>query len=229
MQKEKRFVIALGGSIICPGKINTAYLRRFYLFVKKEIKRGNKFVIVAGGGIIARQHQKAALKVVKVTDEDKDWMGVHATRLNAHLLRTIFRKEADPIVFDDRFKLKDFNHHSVIIASGWHPGWSTDFVAVQIAVDFGIKRVIILGKPSFVYTADHQKYKKAKPIKEIVWKDYLKIIPKNWQPGLSSPVDPVAARLAKKEKQEVIVANAKNLKNLKKILKKEEFRGTILN
>ena len=44
----------------------------------------------------------------RVTDEDKDWIGIHATRLNAHLLRTIFRDVADPVVIDIRGKSKSF-------------------------------------------------------------------------------------------------------------------------
>jgi uridylate kinase len=225
---QKKFIINLGGSIICPDKIDTAYLSRFYSFIKREIRKGNKFVIVAGGGGIARKYQNSALKVTRLSDEDKDWLGIHATRVNAHLLRTIFRKEADPVIFDKRFKLKDFKNHSIIIGSGWRPGWSTDYVAVQIAVDFKIKKVILLGKPKYVYNRNPEENKKAKPIKEIIWKDYFKIIPKRWTPGLHVPVDPVAAKLAEKKKMKVIMTDGKNLENLNKVLKGEKFKGTTI-
>ena len=226
--QTKKFVIALGGSVAFPEKIDTIFLRKLYSFIKKETKKNRKFVIICGGGHITRKYQKAAAKIIRVPDRDKDWIGIHSTRLNAHFLRTIFRKESDPVVFDDRFKLRDFNKRSVIIGSGWRPGWSTDYVAVQIAADFKIKEVIILGKPDYVYTADFEKDKKARPIKSISWKDYLKIIPKKWSPGLHSPVDPVAARLAKKEKIKVIVADGKKLDNLKKILDSQKFKGTVM-
>ena len=226
--KKRKFVIALGGSIAFPREINTAFLRKFYLFVKKEIKKGNKFVIVCGGGHVTREYQKAASKIAKVLNEDKDWIGIHATRLNAHFLRTIFRQESEAIVFNNRFKVKDFGKNSVIIGSGWRPGNSTDFVAVQIAVDFKIDQVIILGKPAYVYTSDFEKDNNARPIEEISWKDYLKIIPPKWKPGLHAPVDPVAARLAEKEKVKVIVADGKDLSNLRKILKGQKFKGTTL-
>ena len=224
----KRFVIALGGSIAFPEEIDTVFLRKFRFFIKREVERGNKFVIVAGGGGITRKYQRAASKIIRVSNEDKDWIGIHATRLNAHLLRTIFSKIAHPVVFDERFKIKKFGRSSIIIGSGWRPGWSTDFVAIQIAVDFNIDQVIILGKPSYVYTADFEKDKNAKPIKEITWKDYLKLIPPKWTPGLHCPVDPVGARLAKKENIKVIVANGRDLNNLRKILRGKRFEGTIL-
>ncbi len=228
MKKEKEFVISLGGSIAFPEEININFLKDFYFFIKKQIKTGKKFVIVAGGGGITRKYQKAASQITKVSNEDKDWLGIHATRLNAHLLRTIFKREAHPVVFDKRFKIREFGKYSIIVASGWRPGFSTDFVAIQIAVDFKIKKVINLSKIDYVYSEDLEENPKAKPIKEICWKDYLKIIPKKWTPGLHVPIDPVGARLAKREKIAVIVAFGGNLENLKRILEEKEFEGTIL-
>ena len=142
-QKPRKFVLDLGGSIVCPDEIDINFLKKFCVFLKKEVKRGNKFVIMVGGGRVCRQYQIAAAKITKVLDTDKDWIGIHATRVNAHLLRTIFRKEAHPVVFDTRFKLKGFGKYSIIIASGWEPGCSTDFDAIQIAVDFKIKETIV--------------------------------------------------------------------------------------
>ena len=226
--QEKKFIIDLGGSVAFPEKIDIRYLKKFCLFIKNEIKRKRKFIIICGGGYITRKYQKAAAEITTVPDRDKDWIGIHSTRLNAHFLRTIFRKESQAMVFDDRFKLKNFGRNSLIIGSGWQPGWSTDYVAVQIAVDFNIDQVIILGKPDYVYTTDFQKNKKARPIKNILWKDYLKLIPSKWSPGIHAPVDPVAARLARKEKIKVIVADGKKIDNLGKILNDQKFKGTTI-
>lgn len=218
----------MGGSVVCPKDIDTDFLREFSLFIKKEVKKGNKFIIVIGGGNISRVYQEAASKITKLSNANRDWLGIHATRLNARLLRIIFQQEANPMIFDQRFKIKNFGKFSMIIGSGWKPGWSTDFVTTQIAVDHGIKEVIILGKPDHVYTADPGKDKNAQPIEEMKWSDYQKLIPKKWSPGMHAPVDPVAAALAKKKKLKVIVANAKDINNLKNILKGEKFIGTTL-
>ncbi len=221
-------VIALGGSIICPKEIDTNYLRQFYFSIKKEIKKGNKFIIIAGGGDVARNYQKSALTINRVPNKERDWLGIYATYLNAHLLKAIFKKEAHPSIFNDRFKVKSFNGYPIIIGSGWSPGWSTDFVAVQIATDLNAKKVIILGKPDHVYTKDPSKNDDAIKIEEMKWKDYLKIIPSRWRPGMSMPVDPVAARLSKKQKKEIIVADGRDIPNFKKILKNKKFKGTRL-
>ena len=83
-------VIALGGSIIVSRSIQVRFLKQFRKFILKFIKQGKRFVIVAGGGSIARNYQAAASDIVKLSDEDQDWLGIHATRINAHLLRAIF-------------------------------------------------------------------------------------------------------------------------------------------
>ena len=229
MDSEKKFVISFGGSVICPKEIDIKLLKKFYLFIKKEVKRGLKFVIVAGGGYTARSYQKAASKITKISNEDKDWLGIEATKLNALLLQKIFKKEAHPVLFDKRFKIKNFGKYPIIIASGWKPGCSTDFDTIQIAVDFGAKLAILLGKPDYVYTSNPDKNKNAKPIKKMSWKDYFKLIPKKWIPGFHAPIDPVAAKLAMEKKIKVIVASGKDLKNFEKILKGEKFKGTILD
>jgi len=228
MNNEKQFVIDLGGSAVYPDGIDVEFLKKFYNFIKKKIDLGYKFVIVIGGGKLCRQFQHAAAEVADVNNEDKDWIGIHSTRLNAHLLRTIFRDMAHPVLFKKRHRVTGFDGHSVIIGAGWEPGCSTDYVSVQIAADLGIDDIIILGKPDYVYTDDFVKNGDAKPIEKISWDDYLKLIPNEWTPGMSTPVDPVASKLAKEKKVKVIVANAHDLENVENILEGKEFKGTVL-
>lgn len=148
----KIIVVALGGSIIFPENIDSRFLRKFKAFIRPFL-RTRKFIIVTGGGRLARLYQEAAGKVSDLKDEDKDWLGIHATRSNAHLLRTIFRDVANPVVIDSRYKIKKLRR-PITIASGWRPGWSTDYIAVALAEDFGVREVIIAGKPDYVYDKD---------------------------------------------------------------------------
>jgi len=227
-QNKNKFVVALGGSVLFPDKIDTAFLQRFISFIEKQVKKGRKFVIVIGGGKIARAYQEAASKIAEIDSVEKDWIGIFATKLNAYFVKAALKNNPHPLLFDERFKIKRFGRYPIIVGSGWKPGWSTDFVAVQIACDLNIKEVIILGKPSYVYTADFEKDKSARPIKEMKWDEFLKIIPSEWTPGMRVPLDPVAAKLAKKKKIKVIVANGRNLRNFEKILNRDKFKGTVL-
>lgn len=229
MENQKIILIGLGGSIICPqpGKINTNFLKKFKKLILKYIKRGYRFIIVAGGGKICRLYQGAAAKIGKLPYEDIDWLGIHATRLNAHLLRTIFRKVAYPVVLDEPKKPVK-NNWRVLIAAGWRPGWSTDYISVLLAKRFKIKEIIDAGNIPFVYTKDILKYKKAKAIKRISWMDYRKLVGVRWIPGLSAPIDPIAAKLAQKLKIRALIIKGTELKNLERVLSGKKFQGTVI-
>jgi len=227
---QDTIVIALGGSIIVSGNIQTRFLKQFRKLVLKFLKEGKRFVIVAGGGSIARDYQNAASQIVKLSDEDQDWIGIHGTRLNAHLLRAIFFDVAHPVVLDNPLKkIKNESKYNLFIASGWRPGWSTDYVAVLLTNRFLSKRLIVATKIPYVYDEDIEKNKRAKPLKEISWKVYRKMVGSEWVPGMKSPVDPVAAKLAQSLKIEAVVARGTDLKNLENIIRGKKFRGTLIN
>lgn len=232
MGNSKTIIIALGGSIIVPsaGKINVRFLKNFRHLILKFVKRGYRFIIVTGGGKVCRVYQKAAAKIIKVSYEDQDWIGIHATRLNAHLLRTIFKREALPVVLDNPFKKfkKEFLKKSIIIASGWKPGFSTDYDAILLAKRFKVKQIIDAGNIPFVYTKDLLKYKNARAIKKISWKDYRKLVGSKWIPGLPCPIDPIAAKEAQKLKIRAIIIRGTDLKNFERLLSNKKFRGTII-
>jgi len=223
----KTVVIALGGSVMYPEDIDWQFLRRFRAFVRGFARQGTRFVIVTGGGRLARTFQEAAGKIARVTDEDKDWLGIHATRANAHLLRSVFREVADPTVIDTREKVRR-PRYAVTVASGWRPGWSTDYIALRIAADLGLKEAVIAGKPDRVYDKDFTKHKNAKAYSEMSWREYRRLVPSKWKPGLHAPVDPIGAKLAHKEGLAAIVVSGKNLKNLGELLRGREFIGTII-
>ena len=230
---EKPVVISLGGSLIVPDKIDWKFLKKFRALIIKQIKKGKRFVIITGGGNTAREYQKAAGKVVQLTRDDMDWIGGHATRLNAHLIKTIFRRYAHPRVNKNpRTKANLSKHFSqgegIMVAAGWRPGWSTDYVAVILAERLGAKTIVNLSNIKYVYDKDPKKHKSAKKIKETSWKDFREIVGNKWDPGLNAPFDPVASKNAQKLGVKVIIAKGKNIKNLEKIFNGEKFQGTVI-
>ncbi|MCP6720316.1 MAG: UMP kinase [Patescibacteria group bacterium] len=223
----KTVVIALGGSIIYPKEIDVRFLGQFKSFIESFTKKGMRFVLVVGGGKVSRIYQAAAAKVAPLTDDDKDWLGIHATRSNAHLVRTVFRKVADPVIVDSRNKIKKLKH-PVTVASGWRPGWSTDYVAMAIAHKLGVREVVIAGKPNAVYEKNPDRHVKMGRISCLRWGSYRALIPKEWKPGLHAPVDPVAARFAERNGIVAVIVGGRRLKNLERSLRGENFQGTII-
>jgi uridylate kinase len=179
------------------------------------------------------------VKIGKLPSEDVDWLGIHVTRLNAYLLRTIFRKVAYPVILDNPQKPVK-NNWRVLIAAGWKPGWSTDYISILLAKRFKTNEVIAAGDVPFVYNKDPRKYKNATKIKEISWENYQKLIGVKWIPGINAPIDPVATKLAKKLKLRALIIRGTEIKNFEKILsalqtgsyhpttESLKFRGTII-
>ena len=116
-----------------------------------------------------------------------------------------------------------------MVAAGWRPGWSTDYVSTILAERLNAKTVINLSNIKYVYTKDPKKFKSAKIIKEITWPDFRKIVGNKWDPGLNAPFDPVASANAEKLGLKVIIAQGKNTKNLNNILNNKKFIGTVIS
>ncbi|MFA6099384.1 MAG: UMP kinase [Patescibacteria group bacterium] len=225
---NKLIVISLGGSILVPnGGIDADFLKDFSKLIRARIKLGERFIIVVGGGSTARSYQQAARAVGKLADEDVDWLGIHATRLNAHLLRSVFREEALHRVIKNPTLHVNWNK-SVLIGAGWKPGWSTDYVAIRMGHKYGAKRVINLSNIAVAYDKDPNKHTDAKPIYKADWKTFRHLVGNKWSPGMNVPFDPIASRLADKWGMEVVIAQGNDLKNLKNIFEGKKFVGTVI-
>jgi uridylate kinase len=215
----KKVVISLGGSVIVPDKVDNNFLKKFKSLIKKYPK--NKFVIICGGGKLARNLQKEAKKLEKTTDKDLDWLGIYATRINALTLKNVLNIKGKIITNpNDKIEFKE----NVLVGGGWKPGFSTDYDAVLIAKNIGADILINMTNVDYVYDKD-PKLKDAKPIKEVKWKELRKIVGNKWEPGLNMPFDPIASKEAEKLKMKVIIIG-NDLKNLGNVLNGKKFNGT---
>lgn len=225
----KSFVLSVGGSLVAPAAgLDVEFLKKFRTFISRRIKAGERFFLVVGGGTTARAYQRAAQKAIHLSQADGDWLGISATRLNAQLVKTVFGPLAHPeIIIDPRKKVKA--SRPVVVAAGYKPGWSTDYVAVIIAKNHDVKTVINLSNIDYAYDKDPRKYKDAKKLERVNWQDFRRIVGYKWQPGLNAPFDPIASREAAKGKIKVAILNGKNLKNLKTFMDGQPFQGTLIS
>lgn len=222
----KTIILSLGGSLIAPERIDINFLGKFKKTIEKFVKKKYRFVIVCGGGSIARKFQKAASKKKGITSRDLDWLGIYATMINANLVKQVFWEMAESKIIQDPTK-KISSNKRIILASGWKPGWSTDYDAVLLAKNLRAKTVLNMSNVDYVYDKDPKNHKGAKKIKNICWKHYRQMIGKKWTAGLSAPFDPIAAKEAEKSGIKVIFIG-KNLKNFENLLNNKKFNGTVI-
>ena len=231
-QKGEIFVLSLGGSLVVPnGGIDTKFLTHFNTFIRHQISsKKRRFFITVGGGGITRHYQQAAndVREKSLTEIDADWLGVHAPRLNAQLIRTIFQDIADARVIKHYEVILKIDK-PVAVAAGWKPGWSTDYCAVTLCQDYNIPFVVNLTNIDHVYNEDPRNNPNAKPLADITWEKYRAMVGDSWKPGMNAPFDPVASKLAQDLDVTVKILDGKDLANLEKALDNKDFVGTTIH
>ncbi len=227
-----KVVISVGGSLIVPdGGIDTSFLKKLNTFIREQLASHptRQFFLVIGGGATARQYRDAGSEVIgkELTRDDLDWLGIHATRLNAQLIRTIFRDIAHPYMIKHYEIIRKVTE-PVVVAAAWKPGWSTDYDAVQLCEDYGISTVINLSNIAQVYNKDPKQFPDATPLDKISWKDFRIMVGDEWSPGMHAPFDPIASKKAEELGIKVVVMNGDDFENLEKYFKGEKFVGTTI-
>ncbi len=224
---DKPIVLSLGGSLIVPKEIDTSFLSSFVALIRKYTSKGFRFAIICGGGSTARHYQKAAEKIGKLRNEDLDWIGIEATKLNAYFLHKLFGKDALGLIVHDPSRPFDFAKN-IVIASGWKPGRSTDYDAILIAKQLNAGMVVNMSNAEQVYSSDPKKNRNAKPIPFLSWKEYRKMVGNRWTAGMNLPFDPIAAKEAEGLGITVHIIG-KNLSNFENLLNGKKAKGTVIS
>ncbi len=227
MKTANTYVLSLGGSLIVPDEVDHKFLKSFIQLITDRTRQGDKFIIVCGGGGVNRRYNQAAKKVRPMSNQELDWLGIHATRYNAQLVRLLFGPLAhEEVIINPYERVK--TQKPVIIGAGYEPGWSSDYDAVYLANTYKIKKVANLSNIDYAYDKDPREFPDAKRIKDISWTDFRKLVGDKWEPRMSKPFDPIASREAEKLGLEVAILNGKKLRNLEKYLNGEKFVGTVI-
>nr|QQK87127.1 uridylate kinase [Treponema denticola] len=227
-------VLSVGGSMVAPDKPDFDFLDKFSKTIRNWLLQDSsrKIIMVIGGGAPARDYQNAYRKVCDLRkapakNDEADWIGIMATRLNAQLVEAVFEDLCpNPVVYDPT--TVDMFGGQILVAAGWKPGFSTDNDAVVLAERFSGNLVVNLSNIAKVYTDDPKKNPEARPIDSISWEDFIKIVGTEWVPGKNTPFDPIASQRAQKAGIKVICAAGKDIENLENILNGKDFKGTVI-
>lgn len=227
MQDKENIVISLGGSMIVPSNLDTDFIIKFKNLILEWVNKGKKFYIITGGGKTCRNYNDALKKVITPTNEELDWLGISATRLNAELIRLCFEDLAyEKVVQDPDFVPE--TDKPILIGGGWKPGNSSDLAAVHIAKSTKAAKVINLSSVDFVYDSDPVKNPNAKKFENISWAEYRSLISSEWNPGMNLPFDPIASREAEALGLELALISGHNLESLNNYIAGNSFVGTII-
>jgi len=225
---KKVFVISLGGSLIIPEKMDYPFLNNFKDILRKFYNL-YKFVIVCGGGTIARKYIEALRKEGKSKYEQSQ-AGIRATRMNALFMIKFFGKEANDSLSMNMKEIENDIHKNNVVFCGalrFAKDSTSDGTSAKIAHYFHAN-LINMTNVKGLYTEDPNKNSKAKFIPRISWKRFEKMALKTrYEPGQHFVLDQKAAIVIRKNKIPTYIIG-KNLKNLEKILKNQRFEGTLI-
>jgi len=225
---KKTIVLSLGGSLIIPDKMNFLFLNKFKKTLQSFYKT-HKFVVVCGGGAIARKYI-SALKQERKSKRSLAQAGIRATRMNARFMMQFFSKEANDALPKTMRQVRDSLPKNNVVFCGalmFAPNSTSDSTAAELAhylkTDF-INMTNVKG----LFSSNPKTNKKAKFISKISWQDFEAMTLKlKFKAGQNFVLDQNAATLIKKHKIKTHIIG-QNLSNLNKILKGKKFVGTLI-
>lgn len=225
----KTIVISLGGSLIVPDKINYTFLHKFKTTLRKFYKT-HRFVVVCGGGEIARKYVSTLSKEHK-SNYDVSQAGIRATRMNALFMTQLFGKESNSQLPRNMKEVKEELKKNKVVFCGalrFVSNSTSDGTAAKLAhflkTDF-INMTNIKG----LYTANPKTNKNTKFIPYENWKDFEKRALKiPYHSGQHFVLDQKASTIIRKHRITTYIIGDK-LINLENILKNKKFTGTTIS
>jgi uridylate kinase len=225
---KKEVVISLGGSLIIPDEIDTNFLSKFKRVLDKH-KRNWKFVVVCGGGSVARKYIKS-LREINRSDYLQSMVGIAVTRLNARFMTYFFGKDANKGIPHDIKQVKGMLNKNDIIFCGalrYAPNQTSDSTAATIANHLRSQFINMTNVPG-LYTKNPKEYKDAKFISRISWQAFNKRANAiKYKPGQHFVLDQHAAEIIMNNKIKTYILG-QNLRNLDSLLSGKKFVGTTI-
>lgn len=227
MQKRV-IVLSLGGSLIVPDEIDVNLLQKFKQILRKH-EANYKFVIVTGGGSIARKYI-SALRQENKPEILQSMAGISVTRMNARFMTYFFGKDASEGIPHDMHQVRNLLVKNELVFCGalrYADKETSDTNAAKLA-HFLNCEFINLTNVDGLFTSNPKENKNAKFIPSISWKKFLERANKiKYTPGMHFVLDQSAAKIIKEHKIKTYILG-KNLKNLDNLLAGKKFKGTTI-
>ena len=226
--KKEVIVFSLGGSLIVPDKVDYNFLHKFKVFINR-LKIKCNIVIVTGGGKTARNYIKA-VRSENLKHYFESLVGIETTKLNARLVGGFLNLSCRIPDSLKEVKQELFNHNIVVCgALGFQPDMTSDGDAAQIAVYLKAKMFVNVTNVNGLYDKDPNKFKNAKLIPEISYKNFLNILNNiKYESGQHFVLDQRAAETIAKNKIKTVIINGKDFNNLWNFILNKKFTGTII-
>jgi uridylate kinase len=154
-------VLKLGGHLLFREEFDVGLLRQ-YTSLLSELFDGGRWVVVVGGGDMARKYVSAARRL-GLDEASCDELAIQTTRIHAGLLARALGELACqkiPTTVDEIRHLSEMGR--IVVSGGLQPGQSTMAVSVLAAAVTGAERIVVATDVDGIYTSDPKKDPNAK-------------------------------------------------------------------
>ncbi|MEK6819315.1 MAG: hypothetical protein AABY10_05275, partial [Nanoarchaeota archaeon] len=200
----------------------------FIKILRKHSKK-YKFVVVCGGGSLARKYISILEKEGK-SKKELSLAGIMATRTNAQFIMKVFGKEANGKLPLDMEEVKHNLWKNKVVVCGalrYAEKSTSDGTAAKLA-KFLKGEFINITKTDGLYSSNPEINKNAKFIPYIPWKDFEKrALRIKFKAGQHFVLDQSASEIIRKYKIKTYIIG-RDMKNLDGILRGENFKGTVI-
>lgn len=225
---KKVIVLSLGGSLIIPDEVDVNFLKKFRGIIKKNTNKF-KFVIVCGGGIIARKYIRG-LNAAGISEHLQGLIGIASTRTNARFMNYFFNRDSEKGIPHSVKDIKKILSKSDFVFCGalvYKTDATTDAQAAEIAKHFK-SPLINLTNVSGLHDKNPLEHKDAKLISSISWKKFNKMAHSiKFKPGQHFILDQMASDIIMKHKIPTYILG-KDLKEFENVLQNKKFKGTLI-
>jgi len=201
-----------------------------YVKLLKQLAKEHQFVVVTGGGSIARAYIQIA-RDLRVPESLCDQLGILVSRLNARLVVDGLSDSAYPEIPTTVAELARFFASGKLVAmGGLQPGHSTNAVAAIAAETIKADLFLNATDVDGVYTSDPSEDASAKHLDEVNVNKLTEILAHNeMNAGDYDLMDPIALRIIQRSHIPTVILDGRNLANVTKTLRGERTGTRILS
>jgi uridylate kinase len=201
-----------------------------YVKLLKQLAKEHQFVVVTGGGSIARAYIQIA-RDMRVPESLCDQLGILVSRLNARLVVDGLSDSAYPEIPTTVVELgRFFASGKVVAMGGLQPGHSTNAVAAIAAETIKADLFLNATDVDGVYTSDPSKDASATHLAEVNVNKLTEILAHNeMNAGEYDLMDPIALRIIQRSHIPTVILDGRNLANVTKTILGERTGTRILS
>jgi uridylate kinase len=206
------------GGFLFPSKLNAAKIQQYIKTFRKLVEKGDRLLVVAGGGENARRYINVARKA-EVDESTCDQIGIEISRLNASLLIAMLGDAAYSAVPTTIRDLKRyFQSGKIVVMGGLTPGHSTTAVGAIAAEAIKADRYIIASNVNGIYTADPKLHRNAKKLDAVTTSQVLKMIASKDLWAGSYQLDFIALKIVERSHIPTYFIDGRETSNLEKVI-----------